>query len=104
MSDENCKTLDDNNLEEKSEDFSQDNSEVKTRVIRKMWSYIDQNFHKFTEQNKVKVALALAQKDMPTQLDGKVSETIINVIKASTNMEVKEKINEHNDRRLSINV
>ena len=67
-----------------------------------MWQYIDENFHKFSDNNKVKVSLALAQKDMPTQLDGKVSETIINIIKAQTEEKPKESVVE-NGRRLSIN-
>ena len=80
----------------------QEANAVRVRVIRKMWQYIDENFHKFSDNNKVKVSLALAQKDMPTQLDGKVSETIINIIKAQTEEKPKESVVE-NGRRLSIN-
>lgn len=77
--------------------------DVRTRVIRKMWEYIDMNFHKFSDNNKVKVSLALAQKDMPTQLDGKVSETIINIIKAQTIEEKPKETIVENGRRLSVN-
>jgi hypothetical protein len=80
-----------------------DNLDVKTRVIHKMWEYIDQNFHKFSDNNKVKVCLALAQKDMPTQLDGKVSETIINIIKAGIPEDKPKESIAENGRRLSIN-
>ena len=80
-----------------------ENLDVRTRVIHKMWEYIDQNFHKFSDNNKVKVSLALAQKDMPTQLDGKVSETIINIIKAQTSEEKPKESIVENGRRLSIN-
>jgi hypothetical protein len=68
-----------------------------------MWEYIDQNFHKFSDNNKVKVCLALAQKDMPTQLDGKVSETIINIIKAGIPEDKPKESIAENGRRLSIN-
>ena len=80
-----------------------DSLDVKTRVIKKMWDYIDQNFHKFNENNQIKVSLALVQKDMPTQLDGKVSETIINIIKAQTSEEKPKESIVENGRRLSIN-
>lgn len=43
---------------------------IKTQVIRMGWEYIRDNFHKFNETNKIKVSLALAMKDMPTQLEG----------------------------------
>ena len=37
---------------------------VKEIVVGKCWIYLNDNFHKFTEANKLKVALALSQKDM----------------------------------------
>jgi len=52
---------------------------VKQRVIENCWNYVDMNFGKFTEANKIKVALAIMTKDMPTQLSGEVMKQIINI-------------------------
>jgi len=45
---------------------------VKTQVIENCWNYVLANFGNFTPQNKIKVALAIITKDMPTQLQGDV--------------------------------
>lgn len=42
-------------------------------LIGKSWEYLNDNFHKFTEANKIKIALALSTKDMPTQMQGNVN-------------------------------
>lgn len=42
----------------------------KENVVRKCWKFFDDNFHKFNQLNKIKIALALCTKDMPTQLEG----------------------------------
>lgn len=99
MSDESSIRLDGNSLIKSKSD----NLDVKTRVIHKMWEYIDQNFHKFSENNQIKVSLALVKKDMPTQLEGEVSETIINIIKAQTSEDKPKESIVENGRRLSIN-
>lgn len=77
---------------------------VKELFVGNCWQYLHDNFHKFNETNKIKIALTLVQKDMPTQLDGKVSETIINIIKAQTAEERPKESIVENGRRLSINV
>lgn len=43
---------------------------LKELVLGKCWEYINDNFHKFNEANKIKVALALLQKSMPTVVEG----------------------------------
>jgi len=50
---------------------------VKTKVIENAWNYVFENFHKFTNANKIKVVLAIITKDMPSQLEhsGKIDLT-----------------------------
>ena len=38
---------------------------VRQRVLEKMWTYVDENFHKFTDANKLKIVVALCPKSMP---------------------------------------
>lgn len=40
-------------------------------LIGKSWEYLSDNFHKFTEDNRIKIALELIKKSMPTLLEGK---------------------------------
>lgn len=42
----------------------------KKELLEKGWSYLNDNFHKFTEDNRIKIALTLCQKDMPTVMEG----------------------------------
>ena len=46
---------------------------LKEIFIGNCWKYLHDNFHKFNETNKIKIALALAQKDMPTQMAGEMN-------------------------------
>ena len=48
---------------------------VKELLVGKTWGYLNDNFHKFSEANKIKIALALCVKDLPTQLDGEIKHT-----------------------------
>ena len=48
---------------------------VKTQFISKMWSYLDANFHKFSQGNQIKIALSISQKNMPTQIDQNITLT-----------------------------
>lgn len=43
---------------------------LKEIFIGNCWKYLHDNFHKFSEPNKIKISLALAQKDMPTEIKG----------------------------------
>lgn len=45
---------------------------LKSQVIDNCWQYVYENFHKFNEQNKIKVMLAIISRDMPTKLEGDV--------------------------------
>lgn len=54
---------------------------IKNQVIQNSWNYILENFHKFTEANKIKVVLAIISKDMPTKLEGGLSFTNMPVVK-----------------------
>lgn len=42
-------------------------------VIGRCWEYLDDNFHKFSEANKIRICLALVQKDIPTKMEGAVT-------------------------------
>jgi len=52
-----------------------DITNVKRQVLTKTWQYLLENFHKFSEGNKIKVALALSVKDMPTHIEGGLAFT-----------------------------
>jgi len=45
---------------------------VRQAVIEMSWEYLRDNFHKFSPSNKVRVALELAKKDMPTEIQGEL--------------------------------
>jgi hypothetical protein len=42
---------------------------IKELFVGKCWEYLNDNFHKFTEANKIKIALTLATKDIPMALE-----------------------------------
>lgn len=42
---------------------------VKELFIGKCWQYLYDNFHKFSEPNRIKIALELSKKSIPTQLE-----------------------------------
>ena len=46
---------------------------VRELFIDKCWSYLNDNFHKFTQPNQIKIALALAQKNIPQEHTGSVT-------------------------------
>ena len=48
---------------------------VKELLLNKTWEYLNENFHKFTETNKIKIALALCTKNLPTEIQGNVELT-----------------------------
>jgi hypothetical protein len=45
---------------------------IKELVVNTCWQYLYENFHKFTETNKIKIALELAKKDLPVQVEGEL--------------------------------
>jgi hypothetical protein len=50
---------------------------IKQLFVGKCWDYLNTNFHRFSETNKIKIALAMVQKDMPTQLEGGQENKIV---------------------------
>jgi hypothetical protein len=55
---------------------------IKELFVGKCWEYLNDNFHKFSEANKIKIALELSKKDLPTQLTGEVKVTEMPTVKA----------------------
>ena len=53
---------------------------VRERVIEKIWAYLDDNFHKFTEVNRMKIILAIAPKNIPQTVDGNIIYTSMQTI------------------------
>ena len=45
---------------------------IKQLFVGKCWEYLNDNFHKFTPTNQIKIALELCKKDLPTQLQGEL--------------------------------
>jgi hypothetical protein len=43
---------------------------VREKVIDNCWAYLYDNFHKFTEPNKLKVILAICPKNIPQKIEG----------------------------------
>ena len=48
----------------------------KRSLLHKGWTYLNDNFHKFTEDNKIRIALELVKKDMPTMIEGELNQKI----------------------------
>lgn len=47
---------------------SQREKTIKELFIGNCWEYLNNNFHKFSEQNKIKIALELCKKDIPQEV------------------------------------
>ena len=45
-------------------------------LIDKTWEYLADNFHKFSEDNKIRIALEIAKKNMPTVIEGELHQKI----------------------------
>lgn len=62
--------------------MSTTNSEktIKELFVGKCWKYLDDNFHKFSQTNKIKIALELCKKDIPQELRGEMKVTEMPVI------------------------
>ena len=43
---------------------------VKERVVRKLWEYLDANFQNFTDANKIKIISSICAKSMPQIIEG----------------------------------
>ena len=56
---------------------SQREKSVKELLLGKTWDYLNDNFHKFKQPIKIKIALALVQKDMPTEITGGLKHIVL---------------------------
>lgn len=54
---------------------------IKELFIGHCWEYLNQNFHKFNETNRIKIALELCKKDVPQEFKGNLSITQMGLIK-----------------------
>ena len=54
---------------------------IKELFLGKCWEYLNNNFHKFSKTNQIKIALELCKKDLPTQLQGNLNVTIMPEVK-----------------------
>lgn len=54
---------------------------IKELFIGQCWSYLNDNFHKFNERNKIKIALELCKKDIPQVMEGEVKYTAMSIIR-----------------------
>lgn len=50
---------------------------IKELFLGECWEYLRNNFHKFNETNKIKIALTLATKDIPQEVNGGETRVII---------------------------
>jgi hypothetical protein len=69
---------------------------AKIEVLKKCWVYLLDNFHKFNETNKIKIAIALTTKDLPTKVEGDVGGTKVIIVKD------KEKNGASNNRGIAV--
>ena len=49
----------------------------RNRLISCSWEYLCDNFHKFKEDNRIKIALEVCKKNMPTVIEGDMKNTIL---------------------------
>ena len=49
----------------------------KNQVLTKCWAFLYQDFHKFSQANQIKIALALCQKTIPQQVEGMDMKQIV---------------------------
>jgi len=66
---------------------------IKELFIGKCWEYLNDNFFKFKETNKIKIALELCKKDIPTELKGELKNGLgdrLIIIKETNGNQTKE--------------
>jgi len=68
-------------------DITREEKQARELLINRSYTYLNDNFHKFTETNKIRVALEIIKKAMPTQLEhsGEVIYTKMTHIKVEHN-------------------
>ena len=50
-------------------------SSVRAQVLGMVWQWTYENFHKFTDANKIKVSISLMGKNIPQQIDQNITVT-----------------------------
>lgn len=53
---------------------------IKEIFLGECWEYLRNNFHKFNQTNQIKIALALAMKDVPQEHTGQITYTSMQTI------------------------
>jgi hypothetical protein len=56
---------------------TKEEKEATLELVEKCRVYLNDNFHKFTEANKIKISLAIISKAMPTKLEGALNVTMM---------------------------
>ena len=59
--------------------YASDN--VRERVIKKLWEYLDANFQNFTDANKIKIISSICAKSMPQIVEGEYKVTKMPTVK-----------------------
>ena len=49
---------------------------LKDKVIDKCWAYLNANFDNFSDNNKLKILIALCTKSIPQEVTGEVNHTV----------------------------
>ena len=55
---------------------TQKEKSVKELLLGKTWEYLNDNFHKFKQAQKIKIALTLCSKDIPQEIEHSGGVTI----------------------------
>lgn len=64
---------------------TQEEQFAKKDLLRKCYSYLRDNFHKFKQEKQIKIALELVKKDLPNKVEGEGLQTIVkNIVKYDT--------------------
>ena len=53
-------------------ELKQGEKKIKELFVGNCWKYLHDNFHKFNETNKIKIALEIYKKDIPQQIEGEI--------------------------------
>jgi len=53
----------------------------KRDLIDKSYSYLCDNFHKFSDGNKIRIALEIVKKDLPTKMEGEgLAQRVVQIV------------------------
>ncbi len=66
---------------------------VRQQVLDMSWKYLHDNFHKFSQGNQIRIALALSTRNIPQVLEGEVkfvSMSVINIEKKPMGLDLGE--------------